>query len=37
MEIWNSKSNSSIYFKFELKYRALLEVNFGKTIYNFKY
>ena len=36
MEIWNSKSDSIIYFDFEVKFRVLSKVNFEQTVYRFE-
>ena len=36
MKIWNLKFDSSMYSNFEVKYRALPNVIFGKSIYYFK-
>ena len=30
MKIWNSKFGTNIHFDFEIKFRTLFEVNFGK-------
>ena len=35
-KIWNSKSSGNIYFDFESKFRALLEVHFRQAIYCFE-